>query len=206
MASDAEKELREAVISHVHAELPDYRVIHELPAGGCRADLAAISEQRVILIELKSSRDVTKRAEQQMKTFTRLAHKAILVADIKFFDRKPYNDGRARCAAPPELTFARSDLWIYPRPPDSDVGAGGYYPWRLNNFHEIEPQAQHFLHLMFREEMVEEATAHGVEFKKNLRMWDIARLMTLSMTGQQIKSAVCRQLRRRKVLYGDDPR
>lgn len=74
--SAAEKRIREKAVTALRDVWPDARIVHELMLrpGGCCIDLAAITESRLIVLEIKSERDVLTRLKRQ-------ALQAIDVAD-----------------------------------------------------------------------------------------------------------------------------
>lgn len=69
MASEAEERIRLKCEAALRQQFPDARIIHELVVrqGSCRLDLAAVTPNRVVLVEVKSERDVLTRLPQQMK-------------------------------------------------------------------------------------------------------------------------------------------
>ena len=66
MASDAEKRLRDKADAELRRKFPDARIIHEFDVGGRRLDIAAISPDRMVLVEIKSERDVFDRLPRQL--------------------------------------------------------------------------------------------------------------------------------------------
>ncbi|MDE2096889.1 MAG: hypothetical protein KGL39_06540 [Patescibacteria group bacterium] len=200
--------MRDNVAGYLRQQLPGFRIVHELVMGHVnRADIAAIGGDRLIAVELKSSRDVLKRAEKQIKTFSSLAHAAILVLDQKFFDRAPYNNGAARCVAPDNIARSNVEIWHYPQPgPDADLGGGSMYRWRMPRPNLHQPHARLFLSLLWRAELVEEAKRHGIDATRKMDMVTIAAAMAWRMTGKEIAEAVCRQLRARRFPEADPRR
>jgi hypothetical protein len=199
--------MRDEVAAYLRVQIPNVRIVHELVMGHVnRADLAAIGRDRIIAVELKSSRDVLKRAEKQMDTFTALAHDAILVLDQKFFDRSPYKSGEARCAAPDGIDRSGGEIWHYPQPAaDAGLGGGSMYRWRMPRPTLRQPRAFNFLGLLWRAELVDEALRHGVAATRKMDMVTMQAEMAWRMTGREIAEAVCRQLRMRKFPEADAP-
>ncbi|WP_224406148.1 hypothetical protein [Afifella sp. IM 167] len=199
--SEAERELRDAVVAHLHDAMPKARVVHELVCGGCRADLAAVERDRLTLFEIKSERDTLVRLAEQVRQFTRAAHAVVVVAHEKHFDRTPYKNGQPRFAAPDELHspggHRYDELWC--APPDADDGTGfrGLYRWHLPRWSQKQPQAYYLLDLLWRDELIAEASAHQVPFGKRPTRHVLITQMVWEMTGREIAQAVCRQLRRR---------
>lgn len=75
--SVAEERIRAKAEAGLREVWPDARIIHELmlQQGGCRIDLAAITTDRIIAVEIKSERDVLDRLARQ-------AEQAREVADL----------------------------------------------------------------------------------------------------------------------------
>lgn len=74
--SAAEERIRAKAEAALREAWPSARVVHELMLrqGGCRVDLAAITPDRLIVVEVKSERDVLDRLKRQ-------AEQAVEVAD-----------------------------------------------------------------------------------------------------------------------------
>lgn len=82
MASDAERRIRDKAISLMREKWPTARIIHELDLGSTRIDLAAITEDRIILGEIKSERDTLSRLPRQMEEAIAIGGQVLLfVAD-----------------------------------------------------------------------------------------------------------------------------
>lgn len=67
MASQAEKRIREKAERLLRQHWPDARIVHEFDLCGVRLDLAAITEDRLILLEIKSELDTLSRLERQVR-------------------------------------------------------------------------------------------------------------------------------------------
>lgn len=67
MSSEAEERLRGKAEAALRETWPGARIIHELMLrqGGCRIDLAAVMPDRLIVVEVKSERDVLTRLKRQ---------------------------------------------------------------------------------------------------------------------------------------------
>lgn len=84
--SAAEERIRAKVVDALRAQLgTTYRIIHELVVeqGGCRLDVAAVSEDELVVVEIKSEKDVLKRLPDQIRAARKVAQKVWVVAAPK---------------------------------------------------------------------------------------------------------------------------
>lgn len=133
MSSEAEERIRAKAVDALRAIWPEGRIVHELvlQQGGCRIDLACVMPARIVVVEVKSERDVLDRLALQAKQarpcadafFTVLAEKhwrkaweekhiCILEAvreddAVREFRRGERSVMAARCNAPARLSM----LW-----------------------------------------------------------------------------------------------
>lgn len=201
--SAAEREIRDAVAAYARAGIPNARIIHELIVGECRADLAAVTPDRVTLFEIKSQKDSLDRLPRQLEHFRAAAHAVILVAHLKWFDTKPYQNGMPRLADTLNLKGAH-ETWCYPEP-SRDVSPYGLYRWSFPRPTLIQPRARWLLNLLLKRELIEEAHRHRVSVSSRDTCLTIIGSMNWAMTGRQIAEAACRQLRRRSFPEADPP-
>lgn len=204
VTSPAEREIREAVVDLLHREAPGHRVVHELDCGSCRADLALVGRDRLVLFEVKSARDTLGRAEKQMRTFTSAAHAAVLVAHERWFDRSPYANGSPRMSWPHQAPGGHS-VWAYPEPDPALGMPFSFYRWVLPRPTLRQPRAGDLLGLLGRAEMLEECARHGIDLGGRPNMSTLVGRMAWGMTGRQVAEAVCRQLRTRRFPEADLP-
>lgn len=88
MASDAEKRIREKAEAYLRKNYPTARIIHELvlATGHIRIDLAAITENKIVVVEIKSERDTLKRLGSQVEFATYVANEIIVFINEKHTD------------------------------------------------------------------------------------------------------------------------
>jgi hypothetical protein len=178
--------------------------VHELVVGECRADLAAIEPERLILFEVKSEKDTLDRLPRQVETFSRLAHAAVVVAHEKWFDRIPYNNGTPRLVFPHDAR--RAHVWCWPEVDTAAYPMAFVYRWQAPRTSLRQPRAYDFLQLMWRDEMATEAARHRISAGPRASMVAMAEQMAYLMTGREIAQAVCRQLRQRPFPEADPPK
>lgn len=201
--SPSERAIRDALVAHLRAVAPRGRIVHELVVGECRADIAVVEPERLILFEIKSERDTLDRLDRQMKTFAALSHGAVAVLHERWFDRTPYNDGKPRMAF--DGAHGGFDVWSFPAPDLAVYRYASAYRWDTPRPSIRQPRAFDFLNLMWRDEMAVEAGRHRISCGPRANMAQMAEQMAYLMTGREIARAVCRQLRLRSFPEADAP-
>jgi len=196
--------MRDAVAARLRSLLPDARIIHELVVGNCRADLAAVQPERITLVEIKSAKDTLARLDRQVAEFSVASHRLIVVAAERWFDRKPYDNGRPRFV-PSEALKHSGAIWLYPEPEPNTIEA--WYGWRFQSWEgtRAEPHAARLLGLLWKCELLAECDRHRIVAGRRTNMATLIRDMAWHMTGAEIARAVCRQLRCRHFPEADAP-
>lgn len=105
--SVAEERIREKVCTALREAYPTARIIHELvlQQGGCRIDVAAITEDRLIVAEVKSERDVLTRLEKQVSEAKRVADGVAVIVAAKHLDAAFNATGIINCWPEDEIRF-----------------------------------------------------------------------------------------------------
>ncbi|WP_225205067.1 hypothetical protein [Novosphingobium huizhouense] len=105
--SEAEERIRLKVEAALRMQFPEARIIHELVVrqGSCRLDLAAVTPNRIVLVEIKSEKDVLKRLDRQTKEAEEVADLYRVVVAAKHLDKAREATGWGRVVA--EDDFAR---------------------------------------------------------------------------------------------------
>ena len=93
MASPAEERIRLKAEAALRETWPSARIIHELvlEQGGCRIDIAAVTPDRIIAVEIKSERDVLTRLKSQAAA-ARLVSDGFIVALAEDHWRKAWEE------------------------------------------------------------------------------------------------------------------
>jgi hypothetical protein len=221
-ASVAEARIRAKTERQMRMYWPTGRIVHELQCGQGehRLDLACITEDRLVLAEIKSERDVLKRAEKQLgKALTVASEVWLVVAEehvepVKTAGRhwrrhaQLWDDAEARDEG---RFFYGVKLWTEPSKEPSGYlvstfngreGASGQF--------ETTPSPHALFDLLWAEEMRAAigaffggATLPGAE--KGLSRWQMTRIAVEHMSGREIRRAVCRGLRARQFARADAP-
>jgi len=89
--SNEELAMRALIVPELRKRWPGARIIHELPTrySTNRIDLAAVTPDRIISVEIKSSRDVSDRLEAQLHAFAPVSHQTIVCLAPKWLERPP---------------------------------------------------------------------------------------------------------------------
>lgn len=80
--SEAEERIRVKAEAWLRQRCPDARIIHELvlEQGGSRIDLAAVTPDMIVAVEIKSERDVLDRLKHQLEAALKVADHVVLAA------------------------------------------------------------------------------------------------------------------------------
>jgi len=208
--SAAEREIRDAVAGHIRrmggvAGVQGARVVHELVMGERRVDLAAVGRDRLVVFEIKSERDTLSRLAGQVAAFQQAAHQVVVVAHRKWFEEYEYGLRPTEDLAGVMNGPRRPELWCHPAPTIEEFGANLNYAWRMPRPEMAQPRAWDLLSLLWRAELVDEATRNRVAHGRRAPIREIVGQMAWHMTGREIAEAVCRQLRRRPFPEADTP-
>lgn len=186
MASAAERHLRELAVARLRLLAPGARIVHELnvETGQCRVDLAAVQQNRLLFVEIKSRKDKLDRLREQCRVFRPACH------------------GLAVCYA--------SEKWSYSAV--SKETGGGCNLWPENEPHfwtfwprHVPPNTSAFLNLLWRDELHAEAEMAGMQPKRATPRGPLMNMLWSRLTGEEVVAAVCRQLRLRPFAEADAP-
>lgn len=170
MASLAEERIRLKAEAMLRGAFPDARVIHELVLrqGGCRIDLAAVTPDRLICVEVKSERDVLTRLPEQVEAMRRVSDAWCVVTAFKHM--APCREIAGWLHVAEEDGLDRLHLWR------DALGGTCNAPARLD--------------MLWADEL------RWVAGRKGAR-WPCITAASDSMTGAEVRRAVCAQLRAR---------
>lgn len=176
MASAAEERIRVKAEAMLRSAFPDARLVHELvlKQGGCRIDLAAITPDRLICVEVKSERDVLDRLPDQVEAMRRVCDAWCIATAAKHLDKCREIAGWLHAFE--EDGLARVGLWR------ESLGGVCNAPARLD--------------MLWADEL------RWVARIKAAR-WPCIIAASDSMTGAQVRRAVCGALRAREFPRAD---
>ncbi len=199
MKSNVEN-IRAAVEAQLRRSKPSARIIHELNMegqGSSRADMAAVTEDEIVLVEIKSNIDTFGRLDHQLKAYRERSHSTLLVVDSRLLR----NDKRAA------------------------LFTAGYYPdivrWKyrhaerhlqhINTLPKTTPQLRHEPHaakllgMLWQQELVETCYLYGLNVPASCVRYDMIASLCWYLTGEQVCKAVCSELRNREFARADPP-
>lgn len=208
--SVAEERIRAKAEASLRRRWPSARIVHELQLeqGGIRIDLAAIGEDFLAVVEIKSERDVLKRLGSQVERAVAVADEVWIVAAEKHEPGvealRRWTTGESDRSTARALREARV---LYERP-----SAGGElvldswsYGLSKRPPHIVDPRCR--FDLLWRDEMASALGRHfggaSISTGKLTRGAMIA-LAVEHMSGRELRRAVCAQLRDRGFPRADE--
>lgn len=200
--------MRDLIVSRLRADYPSARIIHELPLrySTNRIDLAAITDNQIISVEIKSSKDVSGRLEAQMRAFQPVSARMI-VALAPVWNvvlpplQKPFRlrSGQTGTSHISQYTEAQQiiqrvggarEIWTV----DAEAGLIDVTD---SGYRNSRPWLAKMLHMLHVSELVEIASRHRCWSGKRPVHETLVEACHDLMTGREIVAAVCRGLRER---------
>jgi len=188
MSGSAEElAMRGAVEAWGRVRWPGCRVMHELQVGGCRIDLAFVTETNIAGVEIKSSRDTLKRLDRQIEHYTAglpevwLAFAPKWLPHIRDHNRLPWSVGKVMV----DHTVLLEEI-----------------PWQEWSKHAYPAKrdmvfTSPLLYLLLKTELLKLATHRGVSHKSKITCTQLIERLARSLTGDEIVTGVCALLRQR---------
>jgi hypothetical protein len=202
--------MRELCVAELRKRYLDARIIHELPLrySSNRIDLAAVTPDKIVSLEIKSSRDVADRLEDQIRAFIPVSHRIIVALAPKWNPEPEYEK------VPIRAPFGG---WTYNRTNETTVQAAlrrigeprmietwkcchesGLSDHDLERMHrDSYPWPVKMLDVLWVSELKEVAARHRVSFDKRTPHLKLVTACCDVMTSREIVTAVCRALRER---------
>ena len=184
--SEAEERIRAKAEAMLREVFPSARIVHELvlEQGGCRIDLAAVTTDRLICVEIKSERDVLTRLPAQVAAMREVADAWLVVTADKHVDKCRKIAGWTRTVSETDL---EQDRYNFRRQLFRDAHVGlCNAPARFRMLHAAELRA---------------ISCPSKRANRTLCM----TAATDSLTGSQVRRAVCTALRNRGFPRADPP-
>ncbi len=180
MASAAEARIRVKAEALLRQQFPDARIVHEFDLGGVRLDLAAITEDRLMLLEIKSELDTLSRLERQARVGQSIGGPMLVCY-------------AARWAEPIRAIRATGGLWRTEWLEETEDGFSGLHPMMLAPHHDRYDNRALFS-LLLKPELFALAKPFGAKSKHTVP--DLHRLAHENLTGRPALPAFRLDLRR----------
>lgn len=214
--SQAEADVRDAVVARLREIRPESRIMHEVNCslfGPNRIDLIAVGPAEIISVEVKSQKDKLTRLPAQIASMRSMSHHVIAALHEKFLVQKVTNEWVAHSE--------RDGKFYFGDVPDEANGAVPWvFPqvWRamkpkphshdsLARWDDPGPTIQKALHgaldMLWAEEMRDFCHLVGIEARKRDTRERLLPLIRWRCTGEQITKGVCTILRARKCIEAD---
>lgn len=185
--SEAEGEIRTAVVARLRQVRPNARIMHEVNASsfGNRIDVLAVDRAEIIAVEIKSERDKLDRLKDQISAMKGCAHHVIAAVHEKF------ELGEVRKAM-----GWHHQAWFYP--------ADTAY-WPEPRLVPTIPLPSKALDMLWREELLEMCGRYSVCVPKRPTMGQMLPALRWSLTGRDLTLGICAALRSRVCIEADPP-
>lgn len=214
--------MRDIIVARLRLSWPGARMIHELPTrySSNRIDLAAVTRDEIIAVEIKSSRDVADRLEAQIAAFSPIVTRLIVALAPKW---NPYpvplvwtEEKNGARTGRPAYTPAQDAIrrhyaghiqtWTVSAEAGTSLQTDGHGE-RPNR----TPWVRRMLDILHVAELERVAFEHRISLGRG-RHHDLVEACAQHLTGRQAVRATCSALRRRAAFAAgsdapiDDPR
>jgi hypothetical protein len=194
MASAAEARIRDKAERMLRDLFPDARIVHEFDLCGVRLDLAAITPERLVLLEIKSENDTLARLDNQARFSLRIGGPFIVCVAPRWQD-----DLTGRGAN--DYSWYRAERLVETADGFADIHNRegryqDYWRTRLTEAHRDSYDSRALMSLLLKPELYALAKPHGARSKH-----DVAALQNIThehLTGRQIRRGVLAALRARR--------
>ena len=184
--SDAEGEVRQAVVKRLRQIRPSARIMHEVNVSsfGNRVDVLAVDRAEIIAVEIKSAKDKLDRLKDQVAGMKRCAHHVVAAVHEKFDQREV----RER------LGYSNS-LWWFPGDPQY---------WQEPPAWPTIPLPSAALDMLWRDELLTMCGKYSVCVGKRPTMGHMIPALRWQLSGRDLTLGICAALRARRCIEADD--
>lgn len=209
--SEAEAEVRLAVVERLRVIRPAARIIHEIKATdlGNRIDVLAVSDAEIIAVEIKSKKDTLKRLPKQIEAMKGCAHHVIAALHEKFLrptktwqgNHHFEKDGEFFTHVPPDEAVG-SEPWIYP-----EIERGGKFDhlarWSEPKLAPQQALPENALDILWRGELLALCHHLGLSLPRRPTMDVMKTALRWNCSGGEITKGICIALRARDCIEAD---
>lgn len=185
MASEAEARIRVKAERLLRSLFPGARIVHEFDLCGSRLDLAAITEDRLVLVEIKSENDTLSRLEKQVRHAAHIGGLVMVCVAEKWVGLMPslgakaiemVEDGEGfTCFCGPKFRFPLAEHHVAP--------------------HRDRYDSRALMGLLLKPELYALAKPHGAKSKHDV--YSLQNIVHENLTGREIRRGVMAALRAR---------
>lgn len=213
--SDAEAEVRAAVVDRLRKLRPEARIMHEVNASsyGNRIDVLAVCPAEIIAVEVKSAKDKLDRLPDQLEAMRGCAHTVIAALHEKFLvETRTHKmggtierDGEFFYMARPEAA-PFGGTWIFPeRRRAPEHWHDDLFPWREPEQAICRPLPAKAIDMLWRKELLEMCGRFAVSVPKRSRMETMVNALRWELSGRDLTRGICGALRTRACIEADPP-
>lgn len=213
--SEAEGEIRAAVVERLRKLRPEARIMHEVNASsfGNRIDVLAVSRAEIIAVEIKSAKDKLDRLPDQIAAMKGCAHHVIAALHEKFLvESGPRHEGSAHYrdaegvfrAGEEPLQARGATAWIFP---ERQRAAVAHYD-HMKRWHDPalaiqDPLPAAAIDMLWRDELLEMCGRFGVCVPRRPTMGQMIPALRWQLSGRDLTLGICAALRARKCIEAD---
>lgn len=226
--SDCEERIRSAVVDSLRRTMPTARIIHELmlrQGVGPRLDVAAVTPDRIVLVEIKSEKDVLKRLSAQVEASLLVTndvrvvvaekHRKAVVAMERSYLLDPVtghtmmaDDGKgcSRSVPNPAYIEGLASCSVQVETP-AGLERASPYTGLLHGPRDPVPMvsSSDLWELLWHGEAATVLNAYGLQAGARTNRWKMKLAACENLTGGQVRRGVCAMLRNRTFARADDP-
>jgi hypothetical protein len=213
--SDAEAEVRVAVVDRLRRLRPDARIMHEVNASsfGNRIDVLAVAPAEIIAVEIKSAKDKLDRLPDQLEAMRGCAHTVIAALHEKFLVEQRTRARASMIERDGEhFALVRPDVapfggtWIFPEQRRSPAGwHDDLYPWSEPDHAIQQPLPAKAIDMLWRDELLAMCARFGIRVPKRPNMRVMVNALRWQLTGRDLTRGICAALRERVCIEADPP-
>lgn len=212
--SEAEERIRARAEQRLRGLFPTARIIHELQLeqGGVRIDLAAVTEDHLCVVEIKSERDTLERLSRQIMRATQVADEVWICVAAKHATRleeikcwwKEKDEAKAKAYRLEARALYGAEVFV-----ENSLGILGAWEHRRERRDKLFTDPRARFDLLWAEEQRSAIGRHfggaGMGRAEALTRGQLCRLAVEHMSGRELRRHVCQQLRARHFPRADPP-
>lgn len=189
MASEAEARIRVKAENLLRELFPSARIVHELDLCGVRLDLAAITDDRLVLLEIKSERDTLSRLDNQVRFAHQIGGPLIICIAPRWIEDLKARSYWRNTEKLVETDDGFADLH------NREGQYASYWRTRLLREDQDRYDSWALMRLLLKPELYALAKPHGAKSKHDVSA--LQRIAHDNLTGREIRRGVMAALRAR---------